>query len=156
VKQFIISVDESGCWGCRTCEVACKQELYAAPGVQRIVVWEDGPRMVEGRLDTIFRVRLCRHCEDPLCAGQCPVEAIQRRDDGIVVLDSKACTGCGICIEDCPFDAIAFDIDNEIAVKCNLCHHRIDHGLVPACADNVCLAHCLHFGRREEEPLGSV
>jgi hypothetical protein len=21
----------------------------------------------------------------------------------------------------------------------------VDHGLIPACADNVCLAHCIHF-----------
>jgi hypothetical protein len=22
----------------------------------------------------------------------------------------------------------------------------VDRGLIPACADNVCLAHCIHFG----------
>jgi Fe-S-cluster-containing dehydrogenase component len=36
-----------------------------------------------------------------------------------------------------------------VARKCNLCHHRVDRGLMPACADNVCLAHCIHFGDSE-------
>jgi Fe-S-cluster-containing dehydrogenase component len=30
--------------------------------------------------------------------------------------------------------------------KCNLCYNRVINGLYPACADNVCLAHCIHFG----------
>ena len=34
---------EAFCWGCRTCEVACKQENKAADGVKLISVTEDGP-----------------------------------------------------------------------------------------------------------------
>ena len=66
--------------------------------------------------------------------------------DGIVILDADACIGCRFCIEVCPYDAIAFDPAKEIAQKCNLCHHRVDRGLVPACADNICPGHCIHFG----------
>jgi Fe-S-cluster-containing dehydrogenase component len=40
---------------------------------------------------------------------------------------------------------IAFDDDRSVAQKCNLCHHRVDQGLIPACADNVCPAHCIDF-----------
>ncbi len=41
---------------------------------------------------------------------------------------------------------ISFDDTKKIATKCNLCHHRVDNGLYPACADNICLAHCIYFG----------
>lgn len=44
------------------------------------------------------------------------------------------------------YNARGFDENNQKALKCNLCHHRVDHGLIPACADNVCLAHCIYFG----------
>jgi len=27
---------------------------------------------------------------------------------------------------------------------------RVDQGLIPACADNVCLAHCIYFGNPDE------
>ena len=44
------------------------------------------------------------------------------------------------------YNAIGFDENNQKALKCNLCYHRVDQGLIPACADNVCLAHCIYFG----------
>jgi Fe-S-cluster-containing dehydrogenase component len=49
-------------------------------------------------------------------------------------------------MEACPYDAIEYDERKHTALKCNLCHHRVDQGLIPACADNVCLAHCIYFG----------
>jgi Fe-S-cluster-containing dehydrogenase component len=89
---------------------------------------------------------LCKHCDEPPCVSACPEEAIAKRSDGIVVMDYALCSGCQACIEVCPYDAIDFDDEKSIAQKCNLCHHRVDRGLIPACADNVCLAHCIYFG----------
>jgi len=145
MAHFEINIDEKLCWGCRTCEVACKQENRAADGVKLISVREDGPRQVDDRAEFFFQVNLCRHCDDPPCADVCPEAAIRKRDDGIVVMDYELCTGCQACIQECPYDAIAYDMDRSVAQKCNLCHHRVDQGLIPACADNVCLAHCIHF-----------
>jgi len=145
MTKYALKIGEDFCWGCRTCEVACKQENGAADGVKLISVWEDGPRMAAGRLEFSFRVSVCRHCDDPPCAAACPAEAIAKRPDGIVVLDERECTGCRACIEACPYDAIAFDEMKAVAQKCNLCHHRVGKGLLPACADNVCLAHCIQF-----------
>jgi Fe-S-cluster-containing dehydrogenase component len=148
MHQVALEIDHPLCWGCRTCEVACKQEMNAPDGVRLIRVLEDGPKEVEGKLEFVFHVSLCRHCEVPPCVEACPEEAIRKRDDGIVVLDQERCTGCKACIEECPYEAIAFDQDAGVATKCNLCHHRVDRGLLPACADNVCLAHCIHFSAR--------
>ena len=140
-----VVIDHKLCWGCRTCEVACKQENRTAEGVQLISVREDDPRQIDDRSDFLYQINLCRHCDDPPCADACPEDAIAKREDGLVIMDYDLCTGCQACIAECPYDAIAFDDDKDIAQKCNLCHHRVDHGLIPACADNVCLAHCIHF-----------
>ena len=145
MNQFELYIDNTLCWGCRTCEVACKQENRTAEGVRLIAVGEDGPHRINDRPDFVFQVNLCRHCDEPPCVEACPAEAIAKRQDGIVVMDYDLCTGCGSCIDACPYEAIAFDEDQGIAQKCNLCHHRVDRGLLPACADNVCLAHCIHF-----------
>ena len=140
-----IKIDHEACWGCKTCEVACKQENRAADGVKLIAVLEEGPAMVAGKLNFVFHVNLCRHCDDPPCIDACPESAIRKRSNGIVVMDDELCTGCQACIEVCPYEAIDFDPHKGIAQKCNLCHHRIENGLIPACADNVCPAHCIHF-----------
>lgn len=145
MRRFRLEIDESKCWGCKTCELACKQEHHAPDGVQLIRVTEDGPREVEGRWHFEYRVNRCRHCDDPPCVDACPEEALARRDDGIVVLDRDTCVGCRACIDACPYDAVAFDEAENVALKCDLCHRRIDAGLLPACADNVCLAHCIHL-----------
>ena len=140
-----LEIEEEKCWGCKTCEVACKQENGAPDGVRLIRIEEDGPRQVDGRWHFVFRANRCRHCDAPPCADACPVSAIAKRDDGIVVLDRAECVGCRACLEACPFHAVDFDEAADVAAKCNLCHHRVDQGLLPACADNVCLAHCIRL-----------
>ena len=145
MKKYALAIDHEACWGCKTCEVACKQENGAADGIKLIYVSEDGPKMVDGEPYFVFQVNVCRHCDDPDCIDACPEEAITKRKDGIVVMDYEQCTGCELCIEACPYNAISFDADKDVAQKCNLCYERVDQGLIPACADNVCLAHCIHF-----------
>lgn len=150
MKKYVLKIDHESCWGCKTCEVACKQENHAADGVKLIHVSEDGPQEVDGKLDFAFHVNVCRHCDDPPCVEVCPEEAIKKREDGIVIMDTDLCTGCQACMEGCPYEAIDFDNEKGVAQKCNLCHHRVDKGLIPACADSVCLAHCIHFGEPDE------
>jgi len=145
MPRFELKIDEQLCWGCRACEVACKQENRTAKGVSLIAVREDGPRWIDDQAQFAFQVNLCRHCDQPPCAEACPAEAIVKRSDGVVVMEYARCTGCQACIQECPYDSIAYDTDRNIAQKCNLCHHRVDQGLIPACADNICLAHCISF-----------
>ena len=150
MKKYALIIDHEACWGCKTCEVACKQENHSPEGVRLIFVTEETPQAVGDGLELVFQVNFCRHCDDPPCVDACPEELISKREDGIVVMDDEACTGCKLCIEACPYHAIAFDEGKNIAKKCNLCHHRVERGLIPACADNVCLAHCIYFGDADE------
>jgi Fe-S-cluster-containing dehydrogenase component len=150
MNRYKLLVDNYSCWGCKACEVACKQENGVPLGLKLISVEEEGPMMRDGRMDFTYRVRVCRHCETPACLEVCPVEAIEQRSDGLVILDSASCTGCTACLEACPYQAITWDDTAGRARKCNLCVHRVDQGLLPACADNICLAHGIFFGPEEQ------
>ena len=145
MRHFRLVIDHELCWGCKTCEVACKQENQIPDGLKLISISENGHSIGDEKADFIYEALLCRHCEEPSCVDACPEAAIYKRIDGIVVLDSDRCTGCGVCVEACPYDSITFDEGALTARKCNLCYHRVDNGLYPACADNICLAHCIHF-----------
>ena len=150
MNRYELMIDEYACWGCMACEVACKQEHNTLDGIRLIRVTEEWSHNADGILNFTFRVTVCRHCDDPPCIDACPEDAIARRDDGIVILKGEKCSGCRACIDACPYDAIAFDPVQGMAQKCDLCYQRIDHGLLPACADNVCPAHCIYFGDPEE------
>ncbi len=150
MKKYVLLIDDKSCWGCKACEVACKQENQAPEGIKHISVSEDGPKMMAGKLDFVYQVNRCLHCEQPPCVEACPAEAITRREDGLVILDGETCTGCGVCIEACPYKAIGYDEQTGRAYKCNLCVHRVDQGLIPVCADNVCLAHCIIFSLADQ------
>jgi ferredoxin/formate-dependent nitrite reductase membrane component NrfD len=56
-----------------------------------------------------------------------------KRSDGIVDFDKSICIGCKACMAACPYDAIFINPEDHSAEKCNLCAHRIDVGLEPAC-----------------------
>ena len=50
---------------------------------------------------------------------------------------------------ECPHDAIRIHVNTNITEKCNLYHHLVDQGSVPACSDNICLAHFIYFGEAD-------
>lgn len=97
--------DEKACWGCRACEVACKQEYnpfaYNAyspnnpESIRYLSVWGDGPKYVDNKLDFMWRINICKQCDDPPCTKACPEGAITRDPaTGIVFHDKEKCNGC--------------------------------------------------------------
>jgi len=121
------------CIGCFACEVACKQEHALERGIRWIRVERKETLENDKKPILHFNLKGCEHCDDPPCLPVCPSEAIIRRPDGIVLIDREQCTGCEQCIEACPFGAIVYDPDHEIASKCDLCLDRLEHNLDPNC-----------------------
>ena len=75
---------------------------------------------------------------------------IYRREDGLVVIDPAKCTGCKLCPDSCPYDAIYFNEDLNMAQKCTGCAHLLDDGWdVPRCVD-ACPTGALSFAEESE------
>jgi len=145
MTDYTLTIRHELCWGCKTCEVACKQEHDTPVGIRLIEVLEEGPVAGADGLSFSYRVNTCRHCNPPPCAEACPEEVIEISADGIVSMDSDGCTGCQSCMAACPYGAIDFDGEAGVALKCDMCYRRVENGLYPACADNICPAHCITF-----------
>lgn len=125
-------IDARKCIGCHACTVACKSENEVPLGVNRTWVKyvEKGTFPDTRRYFTVLR---CNHCAEPPCVAICPVEALQKRPDGIVDFDSRRCIGCKACAQACPYNALYIDPDTHTSAKCNYCAHRREVGLQPAC-----------------------
>jgi Fe-S-cluster-containing dehydrogenase component len=137
-------IDQSRCIGCHACTTACKSENEVPLSVTRTYV-----KSVDvGTYPAVrrsFQVTRCNQCDDPPCVHACPTSAMHRRPDGIVDFDKSVCIGCRACIAACPYDAIFINPEDHSAEKCNLCAHRIDMGLEPACVV-VCPAEAILVG----------
>ena len=176
--RWAFIVDMRRCVGCRACTVACKAEYQTPLGAFRAAVYEE----IIGKYPAAerhFLPRLCNHCEGnkddgiPPCVKDCPEYpkdrrkfktsdgktiryrggATYKRPDGMIMFDNQYCTGCGKCINACPYGARNFDkslvsgkdsTKNGIT-KCSFCQHRVDKGVVPACV-NICPNDARIFG----------
>ncbi len=134
--EISLVLNKSDCMGCHACEIACKQEHGLGVGPRLL-------RVIEASSD--FIPIYCHHCTDAACIEACPVEAISKNEQGIVLIDGDLCIGCRDCLAACPYGAMQFEDNQEIAVKCDLCIQRLAESKPPACM-SVCPTGCIYFG----------
>ena len=125
-------VDQTRCIGCHACSTACKSENDVPLSVHRTYV-KNVDIGVFPTARRAFQVTRCNQCENPPCVEACPTSAMFQRKDGIVDFDKDWCIGCKACIAACPYDAIFINPEDHTAEKCNMCAHRLEVGLEPAC-----------------------
>lgn len=160
--------DVNKCIGCRACQVACKEwhDLPAEETTNR-GTYENPPDLSadtwtkiifkeysnDGTFRWLFRKEQCMHCTDAPCVNVCPSGALQRHPTlGFVTYDRNLCTGCGYCIEFCPFGIPRRDKESNkllgtglMGGKCDFCFDRVSNGLEPACA-KACPTGAIKFG----------
>ncbi len=110
--ESIMLIDLDRCTRCNDCVEACAD---AHDGVPRLT--RSGPRFGRSLI-----VSTCRQCVDPTCLIGCPVSSIHRGGDGEIVIEDW-CIGCGVCEQQCPYDAIGMvpHGDNKRAATCDQC-----------------------------------
>jgi Fe-S-cluster-containing dehydrogenase component/formate-dependent nitrite reductase membrane component NrfD len=150
--QLGFAIDQRTCIGCHACTVACKTENDVPVGQFRTwVKYVDSGEFPDTTRS--FGVMRCNHCTDAPCVNICPTQALFKREDGIVDFDNDRCIGCKSCMQACPYDAIYIDAETNTAAKCNLCAHRVDNDLEPACVV-VCPTHSIWVGDLDDPTSG--
>lgn len=158
MKVFVIDVAK--CNGCYNCQIACKDEHvgndwapYAKPQPDTGQFWLKLNEKVHGSVPKVkmsYVAKMCMHCENAPCMKNCQENAIYRREDGLVLIDTENCSGCMNCVDDCPYGVIYYNEDLKLAQKCTGCAHLLDRGWeAPRCVD-ACATDALLFGEEEE------
>jgi len=162
-----ILYDATKCTACRGCQVACKQwnDLHGVKTTNRgtyenppDLSWDTWIKMEfrevgnNGDLRWLFSRRSCMHCTEAACVEVCPTKALYHHELGFVAYDKEKCSGCGYCVEACPFDVPRSGSGAITGIrtmnKCTLCQDRVTNDLTPACV-KTCPTGALQYGDRE-------
>jgi Fe-S-cluster-containing dehydrogenase component len=98
--------------------------------------------------EEVFIPRRCMHCDNPPCANLCPFGALNKYEDSSVVINPDLCLGGAKCKAVCPWGIPQrqsgvgtylklqpMPAGGGVMYKCDLCHDRLQKGLVPACTE---------------------
>lgn len=146
--RYGLVIDLRRCTGCQACSVACKAEMDVPLGAFRTWV----KQIEKGQYPYVslsFLPSLCNQCAQPICLRNCPTRATYQLDNGIVVVDPHRCIGCKYCIASCPYAVRYLNPLKKIVEKCEMCRHRLDRGLEPACVAT-CPSGALVFGNMKD------
>ena len=113
-----LKADIEKCTGCQMCAIVCSAHHTGKfnPSESRINVLDLFPEPGEVKLS------YCTHCDEHPCVEACPAEAIKLNEElGIYYVDKEECTGCGECVEACPYDGCWMDPSESYSIKCDLC-----------------------------------
>lgn len=152
MTQYGFYFDQSRCYNCRACVLACRDWLGIEPGPVkplRILQWEEGA-FPQPRLNLVFAN--CYHCEKPVCVDACEHHALFKEEKyGAVLLDTEACEGDRNCWKACPYGAPQYESDapGTKMQKCNMCFDRLERGEIPVCVA-ACPGRALDFGPLDE------
>ncbi len=143
------------CIGCKTCIIACKDKNNLQPGrkYRRVANLAGGRTTLDETANTLnpekvfaYSISLsCNHCAKPACLENCPVQAIKKRADGIVYINTEACIGCQACVTVCPYGVPSYDPEVEKTSKCDMCMDLIDAGEKTIC-ESTCPMRCIEVG----------
>ncbi len=159
-------IDVAKCSGCHNCQLACKDEHcendwmpYARPQPLTGQFWcrvKDYVRGTVPKVKVHYIARLCAHCAKAPCMEVCPAGAINRREDGLVLIDPAVCVGCGRCADACPYEAIYLNEELGIAQKCTGCAHLLDNGYhMPRCVE-ACPTDAMVFGDENDPKMRAL
>lgn len=138
-------LDLGRCIGCQACSAACKTGNELAEGTQFIRLVEQ-TRGTFPDLEGGFKNHRCYHCADAACVAVCPTGALWK-EDGLTRTNRDICSGCGYCVEACPFEVP--QMVDGLSSKCDGCADTVRAGGEPWCV-KTCPSNALQFGEREE------
>ena len=114
------------CTGCGKCETACALTWFKVEDRDKSRIHIVAPPAAgEPHVITVCS-------QNGACIDVCPVNALTRAKNGVVLLNKKLCVGCLACVGFCPNLAMFFHADYVEPFKCVSCGKCVD-----ACPEDV-------------------
>ena len=117
-KKKIYHKNPEVCTGCMVCELVCSLR-FEKNGVNPK---RSNIKILTNPEKGIFTPNVCQQCEDNPCITACPSNALYRNSNtGAIAVKEDDCSGCGLCMDECVYNAIHIHPELKVARICDLC-----------------------------------
>ena len=155
LSQWNLLVDVKKCVGCYNCFLACKDEHignnhegYSRPQPSHGHQWIDIDVVERGQapmIDLTYVPKMCNHCDNAPCM-KVGGDAVEKRSDGIVIINPEKAEGRKDIVEACPYGAIFWNEEEQIPQSWYFDAHLLDRGwkeprCVQSCATGALTSH---------------
>jgi Fe-S-cluster-containing dehydrogenase component len=166
MKKWRLIVDVGKCEDCNNCFLSCKDEFvdneflgYSVPQPRHEHKWVNIMRRERGQcpmIDVAYLPIFCMHCDRAPCISKTKNGAVYKRDDGIVLIHPIKAKGQKEIVGACPYGAIWWNDELQVAQKCSLCAHLLDEGWKePRCVQS-CPTGALKFIQAEDSEIEKI
>jgi len=137
MEKWNLIIDIAKCEGCNNCFLSCKDEHvdndflpYAVAQPRHGHYWVNVDVKERGQFPKIDVANLpltCMHCDNAPCIKK-GGGAVYKMDSGIVIIDPEKARGKKEIVDSCPYGAIWWNGEKNVAQKCTLCAHLLADG----------------------------
>ena len=137
MNKWNLIVDVAECHNCNNCFLACKDEHvgndipgYSAPQPLHGHKWINIQSRERGSwpiVDTTYVPTMCNHCDDAPCVKQ-GEGAVEKRADGIVIINPQKAKGRKDLVDSCPYGAIWWNEEHDVPQSWTFDAHLLDQG----------------------------
>jgi len=138
MKKWNLMVDVGRCHNSQNCFLSVADEYqgnthngYTAPMPAHGHRWIDVKKKERGQVpmvDVAYAPTTCMHCDDAPCVTAAENGAVQKREDGIVLIDPELAKGQKQLVDACPYGAIWWNEELEVPQHWNFDAHLLDSG----------------------------
>ncbi len=136
MNKWNMIIDVEKCEDCNNCFLSCKDEHvdnefpgYSLAQPRHGHRWINIMRKERGSyplIDVAYLPVPCQHCDSAPCIENSPKGAVNKREDGIVLIDPVKAKGQKDMVKTCPYGAIYWNEEKNVPQKCSFCAHLLD------------------------------
>ncbi len=163
MKKWNLVIDIARCHDCNDCFLADKDEFvdndfppYSAAQPWHGHRWMNIERGERGQypvVQTRYLPKPCMHCDEAPCLTA--DGAVYKREDGLVIIDPVKAAGRREIVDSCPYGAIYWNDEKQLAQKCTGCAHLLDDGWTETRCSQVCPTGAIALVLAEDEEMAA-
>ena len=166
MKKWNMIIDVAECTNCNLCTLAAMDEYvgnewpgYSAPMPKHGHKWINILQKERGRMpmiDIAYVPTMCNHCDDAPCMKAAPQGAIEKRRDGILIIDPEKAKGQRQLVDACPYGHIWWNEELQLPQAWPFDAHLLDRGWQQTRGEQSCPTGAMRAIKVEDEEMARL